>query len=292
MTQNNIEILEQIAQLLENLPSEQLLQQAKTSEQIEEWHSQRKGNQILAQCWRAKFITHCDALINQALDRKEIDQLKYDGIWLLVKQYKVLWDIVQLAEPDVKLVHFIMRFIVKFANSYSLQLPQIFLQIFGKILKYEYQFQSSFELFSEILTETETDRFLLCLKPYQEISISKGEDGLKQVKEIIDRGMPQGFYPLLNNIETKKLKSKFPWDSFQMSWMTMTIMVCPFAAFTKPLLKEKLHKFNKQIAEMSELGITACRKRESKTWRRPRSFAWKNGRKVYASKNGGVYREY
>ncbi|MBE9227351.1 hypothetical protein IQ264_18140 [Phormidium sp. LEGE 05292] len=55
MTQNNVEFLEQIAQLLENLPGEQLLQQAKTSEQIEEWHSQRKGNQIIAQGIRDKF---------------------------------------------------------------------------------------------------------------------------------------------------------------------------------------------------------------------------------------------
>ncbi|MBE9227352.1 hypothetical protein IQ264_18145 [Phormidium sp. LEGE 05292] len=43
--------------------------------------------------------------------------------------------------------------------------------------------------------------------------------------------------------------------------------------------------------EMSELDATACRKRESKTWRKPRSFAWKNGKRIYASKNGGVYRE-
>ncbi|MFB2877526.1 hypothetical protein [Floridanema aerugineum] len=128
MTQNDVEILEQIAQFLENLPSEQLLQQAKSSDQIEEWHNQRKGNQILADCWRAKFITHCDAPINQALDRKEIDRLKYDGIWLLVKQYKVLWDIVQLAEPYVKQVHSELQDYWELADINSVQLPKEFIE--------------------------------------------------------------------------------------------------------------------------------------------------------------------
>lgn len=291
MAQNNIELLEQIAQLLENLPSEELLKQAKSPDQIKEWHSVRRGNKILAECWRAKFINHCDAPINQSLDRKEIDKLRYEGIWILVEQYKVLWDIVQLVEPDVKLAHFIIRLIAKFTDYYSLQLPQNFLKIFGNILQYDYPFNSGFELFAEILTETETDRFSICLKPYQEISITKGEDGFKQVKEIVSQGITKEFYPLVNPIDTKKIKSNFPWDSFQISWMTMTIMVCQLAGFTKPLLKEKLHKFNTLIAEMCRLGITACRKRDSQTWRKLHSFAWKNGKIIYASKNGGVYRE-
>ncbi|WP_178381541.1 hypothetical protein [[Phormidium ambiguum] IAM M-71] len=50
MSQNNIEILEQIAQLLENLPSEELLKQAKSPDQIKEWHSLRRGNKIIAEC--------------------------------------------------------------------------------------------------------------------------------------------------------------------------------------------------------------------------------------------------
>ncbi|MGA9378558.1 MAG: hypothetical protein WBV73_07285 [Phormidium sp.] len=291
MTQNNVEILEQIAQLLENLPSEQLLQQAKTSEQIEEWHSQRKGNQILAECCRAEFITHCDAPIVQALDRKEIDRLKHDGIWLLVRQYKVLWEIVQLAEPDVKQVHSELRYIWELADTNSLQLPKEFIHTFQPIIKKEYSFCSAFELYLAILKEMENTRFLQCFKGYQPISIPKAEKGFKQIKGIVAQGILNKFYPSLNPIETKKLKNNFSGDDFQMSWMTMTIFACQFAGSINSSLKDKLHEFNKLVMEMSELGVTACRKRESKTWRKPRSFAWKNGKRIYASKNGGVYRE-
>ncbi|MFB2836734.1 hypothetical protein [Floridanema evergladense] len=291
MTQNNVEFLEQIAQLLENLPSEQLLPQAKTPDQIEEWQSQRRGNKILAECWRAKFISHCDAPINQALDRKEINQLKYDGIWLLVKQYKVLWDIVQLAEPYVKQVHSDLQSLWELADINFIPLPKEFIHIFQSIVQKEYSFCSAFELYIEILKEMENRRFLDCFKGYQEISISKSEEGLKQVREIFDQGMLDGFYPLLNAIETKNLKNNFSGDDFQMSWMTMTIFACQFAVSINSSLKDRLDKFNELVVEMCKLGATACRKRESKTWRKPRSFAWKNGKRIYGSKNGGIYRE-
>lgn len=291
MTQNQVEILEQIAQLLKNLPSEQLLQQAKTQDQIDEWHSQRKGNQILADCWRAEFISHCDPPINQTLDRKQIDRLKYDGVWLLVKQYKVLWDIVQLAEPYVKQVHSELQDYWELAEINSASLPKEFIHTFQPIIKKEYSFCSAFELYLAILKEMENTRFLQCFKGYQPISIPKAEKGFKQIKGIVAQGIQDKFYPSLNPIETKKLKNNFSGEDFQMSWMTLTIFACQFAGAINSSLKDKLHEFNKLVMEMSELGVTACRKRESKTWRKLRSFAWKNGRKIYASKSGGVYRE-
>ncbi len=291
MTQNNVEILEQIAQLLENLPCEQLLQQAKTPDQIEEWHSQRRGNKIIAECWRAKFINHSDAPINQALDRKEIDELRYKGIWHLVKQYKVLWDIVQLAEPYVKKVHSELRDCWELAEINSVPLPKEFIHTFQPIIKKEYSFCSAFELYIAILKEMENTRFLQCFKGYQEISIPKAEKGFKQLREIVAQGSRDKLYPSLNPIETKELKNNFSGDEFQISWMSLTIFACQFAEAINSSLKDKLHEFNKLVMEMSELGVTACRKRESKTWRKPRSFAWKNGRRIYASKNGGVYRE-
>lgn len=291
MMENNVAILEQIAQLIENLPSEELLKQAKTTEQIDEWHSQRRGNKILAECWRAKFIIHCDAPINQALDRKEIDKLKHEGIWLLVEQYKVLWEIVQFTEPYIKQLHSELRNYWELAEMNSVPLPKEFIHAFEVIIKKEYSFCSDLELYIEILEEMENTRFLQCFKGYQQISIPKAEKGFKQLREIVTQGIRNEFYPSLNSIETKKLKNNFSVDDFQMSWMSMTILACQYAMSINSSLKDKLDKFNKLVVEMTELGGTACRKRESKTWRKLHSFAWKKGKIIYASKKGGVYRE-
>ncbi|MCL1463781.1 hypothetical protein [Argonema galeatum] len=290
MIKKDVEILEQIAQLIENLPSEHLLHQANTQYQIDEWHTMRKGNGIIAECWRAEFIVGQGDPIAQALDNKEIDKLKYDGIWLLVRHYKSLWEIVQLAEPDVKIVHSGLRATLFFAACFSVQLPEQFLKLFRKILESEYPFKSAYDLFAEILKETENDRFSVCLRPYEEISMAKGKNGFKQVRRFVDKGMADGFYPRLNQIETQKLKNNFAWENFNVSWMPMTLVAAQFAAQIKPSLRDKLTEFNELTVKMCRLGAIACRKPESKTWRKQRSFAWINGKKIYASKIGGVYR--
>jgi hypothetical protein len=48
MNQKIPEIDEQIAQLIASLPSDRLLQQAKTPAQIEEWHKARQTQILLA----------------------------------------------------------------------------------------------------------------------------------------------------------------------------------------------------------------------------------------------------
>ena len=290
MSSKDIEFLEQIAQQIENLPSEHLLHQAKTQEQIDEWHSMRRGNKIIAECWRAKFIDRIGDPIYKAVDNKEIDQIKYDGIWLLVKQYKALWDIIQRTERDVKTLHCLLRIIWLFAEVFHIPLPKDFVKYFRDILQTRYRFKSAYELFAEILKETENERFSECLKPYQEISINKGEKGLKQVKKFLEEGMPEGFYPLLTPIESQNLKNSFAWEKFSVSWMPITIMAAQFAAQNQPSLKDKLIKYNNLTIEMCNLGSTACRKRQSKTWPKLRSIVWINGKKVYGSKAGGVYR--
>ncbi|MCL1473326.1 hypothetical protein [Argonema antarcticum] len=290
MSKKDVEFLEEIAQIIENLPSEHLLHQANTQDKIDEWHTMRKGNGIIAECWRAEFIVGQGDPIAQALDNKEIDKLKYDGIWLLVRHYKSLWEIVQLAESYVKIVHSDLRSALFLPKCFSVQLPEQFVKLFGKILDNEYYFKSAYELFAEILKETENDRFSVCLRPYKEISMDKGQKGFKQVRGFVDKGMPDGFYPRLNQSEMRKLKNNFSWENFHVSWMPMTLVAAQFAAQVNPALRHKLIEFNESTIEMCRLGATACRKPESKTWRKQRSFAWINGKKVYASKIGGVYR--
>ncbi|MEG4280404.1 MULTISPECIES: hypothetical protein [Microcoleus] len=56
MNRKNPEIGEQIAQRIASLPSDDLLKQAQTPAQIEEWYKARKIQLLLAECWRAKWL--------------------------------------------------------------------------------------------------------------------------------------------------------------------------------------------------------------------------------------------
>lgn len=147
MSQKNV-YLEKIANLIENLPSEHLRKLAQTQDQIDEWESMRKTNRIIAECWRSKFIFSEDDPIAQARDKKEIDELKYQGIWLVVDQYKTLWDIVQIAEPYVRAIHYLLRAVSYFFVDVKSESGAKFTKVYGVIFKNEYSFTSAYELLS------------------------------------------------------------------------------------------------------------------------------------------------
>ncbi len=101
MSQEEREVLEKIARVMENLPSQSLLEKCWTEEQKEEWQKARNIQVYLVECWRAKFIYQQGDPIAEALDKKEIIQHKYDLIWLSVNQYKVQWELIKVAEKYV-----------------------------------------------------------------------------------------------------------------------------------------------------------------------------------------------
>ncbi|MGD1703445.1 hypothetical protein [Dapis sp. BLCC M229] len=74
MSQEEAEVLEKIAQVIESLPSESLLTKCWTEEQKDEWQKARNTQVDLAECWRAKFIYQQGDPIAEALDKKEIIQ--------------------------------------------------------------------------------------------------------------------------------------------------------------------------------------------------------------------------
>lgn len=128
----------------------------------------------------------------------------------------------------------------------------------------------------------------MCLRSYETISIPKGEKGFKLANKLVSQGMPDGFYTKVKPVEAQQLKNNFAWESFSVSWMPMTLIACQVAVQFEPSLKELLSKFNDLIVEMCALGATACRKRESKTWRKLVSVNWKKGKRIFFSKAGGV----
>ncbi|MDJ0518344.1 MAG: hypothetical protein QNJ74_19520 [Trichodesmium sp. MO_231.B1] len=56
MSPKEREVLEKIAQVMESLPSESLLEKCWTEEQKQEWQKARNTQVYIAECWRAKFI--------------------------------------------------------------------------------------------------------------------------------------------------------------------------------------------------------------------------------------------
>lgn len=156
-------------------------------------------------------------------------------------------------------------------------------------------FSSPDELFYAILKENENEIFSVCLKPYQEISLTKAQEGSKLVEQFLYKGMKDGCYYQPNDDEFTKLKKDFSWEDFSASWQNMTLMAGQLAIREKwldknkeLLLKNKFEDFNELTMEICRLNGTASRKRKSKTWDKRSSVAWKNGRKAYAE--GGVYK--
>jgi hypothetical protein len=99
------EIGEQIARLIASLPSGYLLQQAKTKDQIEEWHKARKNQLLLAECWKAKYLVTGYYPVEDALSRQEISEPKAELIDRCVNEYKARWELCQVAEKYVKELH-------------------------------------------------------------------------------------------------------------------------------------------------------------------------------------------
>ncbi len=99
MSQKEREVLEKIAQFMENFPSESLLAKCLTEEQEEEWQKARNTQLYIAECWRYKFI------YNQVYPIPEVSKHKYDLIVLNVELYKAQSELIQVAEKYFKQVH-------------------------------------------------------------------------------------------------------------------------------------------------------------------------------------------
>jgi len=294
MSQKEREVLEKIAQVMESLPSENLLEKCWTEEQKEEWYKRRKWNILIAKAWREECNLIKGDCLGIALKNQEIDKLEQDGIELLIDYYNTLWEIVKIVEPYIDFFHSFLRYIVSTADCLSVPLPKVFIDLFLKKLRQEYLFTSPYGLFSAILKENENNLFSVCLKPYQEIYLTDAQKGSKLVEKFLYQGMKDGCYYQPNDDEFQQLKKYFSWEDFYASWQNMTLMVGQLAIREKLLtkneellLKEKFEEFNKLAMETCRLNGTASRKRKSKTWDKRRSVAWKNGKKAYAE--GGVY---
>ena len=281
MSLKDSEIIEEIAQLIENLPSDYLLQpDLLTEDQIKEWHQLRKDNILIAKTWRSHFHNQSDYFLDEAVDKKEISLHKRDLIVLMVKQYIARWELCQVAEEYVKSYHIQLQNLTNHLEVLPKPILQLWYKFFQKVSLKEYPFQSSYDLFAQTLIEEKNEAFS-CSFSYYEVPIKKWRKATKQIINIFDNSNQDGIYPKLKPKEIENLKNNLVWDKVGFSWLGLTLFVCQLKAPKDKLLREKLIIYNQSLKEALSVAITASRK--------VRGFAWKKGKIVDASGTGGTY---
>jgi len=162
MNQKIPEIDEQIAQLIASLPSERLLQQAKTPAQIEEWHKARQTQILLAECWKSKWLVKDYYPVEEAVKRQEISQRKAELINSCVNEKKARWELCQVAEEYVKRRHALLQIVEHFPKPFA----HFWYKFFHEASLRQYPFQSAYDLFAATLKEEADGSFSVCLEPY------------------------------------------------------------------------------------------------------------------------------
>ncbi len=208
MNQKTPEISKQIAQLIASLPSDDLRQQAKTRDQIEEWHKVRKTQLLLAECWESKWLVKNYYPVEEALKRQEISQRKAELIDCCVNEYKARWELCQVAEKYVKKLHTELQKLTGYVDRFPKPFVHFWYKFFHQVSLKQYPFQSAYDLFAETLKEDVNGSFSVCLEPYYEVPMKKWRQVAKQYTEILEQSELDGIYPELRNAEEQKLKRK------------------------------------------------------------------------------------
>ncbi|OZH52272.1 hypothetical protein AFK68_25440 [Hydrocoleum sp. CS-953] len=276
MTQKEREVLEKIAQVMENLPSESLLAKCWTEEQKEEWQKVRNTQLYIAECWRYNFIYNQVYPLPEALNKPEVSKHKYDLIVLSVELYKAQWELIQVAEKYVKRVHAQPTKLVP--NKVKNQLYKFFPD---SIFLKPYPFNSDYDLFVATLKEEIEGAFEICLEKHYSINFKRIKNGVKQLIDIIDNANKKGgIYPKLHPKEQQELKKNMGWHRISFSWWGMILFICQFAAIRDSSIRQKLTVVNKSLIKAFELSAKASYKLKS--------FTSIDGKKVPFDKFGGV----
>lgn len=283
MNRTDPEIGEQIARLIASLPSDYLLQQAKTKDQIEEWHKARKNQLLLAECWKAKFLVKGYYPVEDALNRQEISEPKAELIDRCVNEYKARWELCQVTEKYVKELHIILQILTDYVDDFPKPSVHLWYKFFDRASLKQYPFQSAYDLFAETLKEDANNSFSVCLEPYYDVPMKKWRQLTKQYAELLEQAELDGVYPQLKNAAEQKLKRNMVWQKVGFSWIGMVLLASQLAVKNDPLLEKRLVAYNKSLWEALSLAVKASRNL--------RGWAWHKGELLCTSPAGGVYRK-
>jgi len=282
MNQKTPSIDEQIAQLIANLPSDRLLQQAKTPAQIEEWHKARKTQLLLAECWKSKWLVKDYYPVEEAVKRQEISQRKAELIYCCVNEYKARWELCEVAEKYVKKLHTELQKLTGYVEHSPKPFVHFWYNFFHQASLRQYPFQSAYDLFAETLKEDADGSFSVCLEPYYDVPMKKWRLAAKQYAQLLEQAELDGIYPKLRDAEEQKLKRNLVWHKVGFSWIGMLQLACQIEVKNDPLLSKQLVAYNKSLWEALSLGVSASRNLHG--------WAWHKGELLCTDKAGGIYR--
>ena len=282
MNQKISEIDEQIAQLIASLPSDSLLQQAKTPAQIEEWHKARQTQILLAECWKSKWLVKDYYPLEAAVKRQEISQRKAELMNCCVNEYKARWELCEVAEKYVKKLHIELQN-TSYVGLFPGASAHSSYKFFHQASLREYPFQSAYDLFAETLKEDVDGSFSVCLEPYYEVPMKKWRQVGKQYTQLLKQAKLDGTYPQLKKAEEQRLKTNLVWHKVGFSWIGMVLWTCQMEAENDPLLSKQLVAYNKSLWEALSLGVSASGNLHG--------WAWHKGELLCTHKAGGIYRK-
>jgi hypothetical protein len=282
MNQKISEIDEQIVQLIASLPSDRLLQQAKTPAQIEEWHKARQTQLLLAECWKSKWLVKDYYPVEEAVKRQEISRRKAELMDCCVNEYKSRWELCQVAEKYVKRLHTELQKLTGYVEHSPKPFVHFWYKFFHRVSLKQYPFQSAYDLFAETLKEDADGSFSVCLEPYYEVPMKKWRKMTKQYAQLLEQAELDGIYPKLRNAEEQKLKKNLVWHKVGFSWIGMLQLACQIEAKNDPLLRKKLLTYNDSLQEALSFAVIASHNLHG--------WAWHKGELLDASGAGGIYR--
>ena len=260
--------IRQIAQFMCQLPIELDLDEPLTPAQQDDWNHLKKHFAFVSVCWKAKALGEENPLALLAA-RREIDKWHCDYFWSHAELWFHLWEVIQLVEPLVQ--REFKRLVQEDPKTCQ--------------AKVEYPFSSDTELLQEILSFSALHDFLICLKPYHEVSYPKMTQAIKLARKRLDTKLSQ--------IECKKLEALYKSQAIDADylwfWFDLAINTARDKARTDARVKNRVDAFNCAVDQVGKLRLTAHRKAESDTWKKLYSFAFNNGTRVPANQ-GGAYR--
>jgi hypothetical protein len=242
-------------------PDPRLLEQAETQAQRDYWAQLRAFYSIVSLCWRSKLQNASaelaslkDPLYN-LLETKKIDKIYYDSAWRRANRLQALYKVLEIGE--------------KYVAELVLELG----------FDYPYSLSS---LFGSIVRNDADNLFKVCLEPYKHIST---QDILTAAK--LTRALSQ-LQPLkLQDIRTVRRLSKQLQNNYLCG---LALLECAHKAEQDKQLRQLLFTYLDAVGQEAEVTKTAIsRTRDSKTYKRFRSFIWLKGEIVYASRYGGTY---
>ncbi|MBD2480607.1 hypothetical protein [Planktothrix sp. FACHB-1365] len=220
-------IVKKLPELLQNLPDQGFLQLDLTEEQKECFEKMRESNFLLSQALEAKF-TGQDGIFEQVLENQGIDPLKREAIRKIIKEYEILWEIIQLAEPYLKKFYSeTAALLYQELQDQSSSLNRFRYRILSKMLKEKYKFLSPEDLFIAIVKEEQYRIFMDSLGLNNtEFSVNKIREILTSFKICIFPGKNEILSPYKYKARVDKVVDYVKINQLNYGWKEMIFFVC------------------------------------------------------------------